>query len=202
MKLGFSKILIVVIVAGLLIVGAGIGYWMGRDTGKQQPAESQKINQGSQADVPFVGDDFTVVPPTGWIRTQIPSTLVSYQNFSEVQPKGSAAEKINFKSYTAISFDNTNNKTLGEITEIVKRQLESVAPTISFSSIVDGTIGSQPAKLIEADLLMQDINFKVVMAIAMKGDKYFTISSNTTAEKWPEYKDIFYNMLNSFKFKY
>lgn len=200
-KYGFSKILIVAVITGVLIIGAGVGYWLGRGAGTEG-GEQQKANKDPQFDVPYIGGDFTIIPPAGWIQTQIPSTLVSYQNSKETQPKGSAAEKIKFKSYLAVSFDNVNSKTLNEIVEIVKRQLEGVAPAISFSSVVDGIIGGQPAKLIEADLFMQDIDFKVIMALAMKGDKYFTISNNTTAEKWPEYRDLFYNTLNSFKFKY
>ncbi|HRY52450.1 MAG TPA: PsbP-related protein [Candidatus Portnoybacteria bacterium] len=202
---GVSKVLIITVIAGILIVGAGIGYWLGRGeeaSPKEEPSDSQETNQNPQFDAPFVGDYFSFIPPTGWIQTHLPSTLVSYQNSREVQPKDSAAAKINFKSYFAVSFDKTSGQTLDEITKMVKKQLEGVAPAIKFLSTVDGTIGGQPAKLIEADLKMQDVNFKVIVAIAMKGDKYFNISNNTTAEKWPEYRDIFYNVLNSFEFKY
>jgi len=205
MKIGFSKTLIVVIVAAVLVVGAGVGYWFGRGSGLNAETPSlpdQHANQGSQPGRPYVGDDFTLIPPTDWIQTHISGTLVSYQNSKEAQPKDSAADKINFKSYIAVSFDKVNGQTLDKITEVIKRQLESVAPAISFAPVTNGTIGGQPAKLIEASLLMQEVDFKVMVAIAMKGDKYFTISSNTTAEKWPEYRDVFYNTLNSFKFKY
>jgi len=209
MKNGFSKVLIIAIIAVVLAVGAGIGYWLGKGGAKtsgnengQQPLASQKTDQDYQSDAPYVGDDFTLIPPVGWIRTQISGVLVAYQNSKETHPKGSAAEKVNFKSYFAVSFDKTNGQTLNEIVELVKNQTKGVAPAISFDSVLDGTIGGQPAKVLEASLLMQNINFKVVIAVAMKGDKYFTISNNTTAEKWPEYQDIFYNVLNSFNFKY
>jgi len=202
---GASKIVIAAVVIVILAVGVGIGYWLSYEAkapADGQPMIDQKGAQGSQSDASFIGDDFTLIPPAGWIRTQIPSTLVSYQNSRETQPKGSAAEKINFKSYLAVSFDSTNGQSLVQIAELVKNQTKGVAPAISFASAIDGTIGGQPAKFMEADLLMQDVNFKVAIAVAMKGDKYFIISFNTTAEKWPEYRDIFYNALNSFKFKY
>ena len=205
MQQGISKIIIITIIVGVLVVGAGIGYWFGRGSKigiLEQSLAGQKENRGSQAGVPYVGDGFTIIPPTGWIQTHLPSTLVSYQNSSEVQPKGSTAEKINFKSYMAVSSYSTSGKTLDEVVDLVKRQVESVAPTISFLPVSDGTIDNQPAKFIEANVSMQEVDFKVMLAVAMKGDKYFTISSNTTTEKWPEYRDIFYNVLNSFKFKY
>jgi len=201
MKYGFSKTLIVVIVAGILIIGGGIGYLVGKNAGSEI-GEQQKANQDSQPNNIYVSDDFTIAPPVGWIQTHLPSTLVSYQNSKETQPKGSEAEKINFKSYMAISSYSSNGKTLNEVVDLVKHQVESVAPGISFAPLGEGTIDNQPAKFIEANVSMQNVDFKVMLAVVMKGDKYFTISSNTTVEKWPEYRAIFYSVVDSFKFKY
>jgi len=205
MQQGIGKIIIIVIIVVVLAVGAGIGYWIGQGTkpsAEGRPLATQGGNQDSKSEAPFVGDDFTILPPAGWAQAHLPSTLVSFHNLKEVQPKGSEAEKINFKSYMAVSSYSRNGKTLDEIADLVKRQVAGVAPTISFAPITDGTINGQPAKFIEANVSMQGVDFKVMLAVAMKGDKYFTISSNTTVEKWPEYRDIFYNVLNSFKFKY
>ena len=77
----------------------------------------------------------------------------------------------------------------------------SVAPSVSFVSEKDGQIDGQPAKFIEAKLNQQNIEFRVLMALVFKGDKYFIISSNTTSEEWPKYQDVFYSVANSFKFK-
>ena len=151
---------------------------------------------------PYVGDDFTFLPPMDWIQVEIPSTLVAYQNVKEIQPQNSAAEKVHFKSYMAVSFDSTNGQTLPEIVDLVKKQIESVALGTSFTLETSGQIDNESAKFIEADMLMQEVNFKVMIAIVLKGDKYFTISSNTTKEKWSEYRDFFYDSAESFEFKY
>ncbi|MFA5368663.1 MAG: hypothetical protein WC303_01485 [Candidatus Paceibacterota bacterium] len=150
---------------------------------------------------PYVGDYFTFIPPTGWIQVEMPNTLVAYQNAKEVHPKNSAAEKIHFKSYMAVSFDNINEGKLNEIVDLVKRQVESAVPSISFTSEIERKIDGQSAKVLEADLFMQDVNFKIMLVVILNKDKYFTISDNTTAEKWPEYRESFNNVLESLKFK-
>ena len=150
---------------------------------------------------PYVGEDFTFIPPAGWIQANLPGVLVAYQNMQETQPQGSAADKINFKSYFAMSFDNANGRQIDQIAELVKQQTKSVAPTVSFVSETDGQVDNQPAKFIEADVLMQDVNFKVLLLIILKGDKYYVLSGNTTAEKWPDYRDVFLNVAKSLEFK-
>lgn len=190
-----NKKSIIIILAAAVIIIAGTGvYFL---TQREAADGDIKISGNS-----YIGVDFTITPPDGWVQTRILSALVSYQNPKESYPPGSAADKVHFQSYIAVSFDNTNGQTLDQIEKLVEQQIKSVVPSISFISVADGFIDGQPAKFIEADLFMQDINFKVMMAIVLKGDKYFTISNNTTLEKWPGYHELFYAVANSFKFKY
>lgn len=189
-----KKYIIIILAAAVIIIaGASVYFFIQRE----DAGSDIKISENS-----YIGDDFTIAPPNGWIQTRILSTLVSYQNPQESYLPGSAADKIHFQSYIAVSFDNANGQTLDQIEKLVEQQIKSVAPSISFISVIDGFIDGQPAKFTEADLFMQDINFKVMMAIVLKGDKYFTISNNTTLEKWPGYRELFYAVANSFKFKY
>jgi len=55
---------------------------------------------------------------------------------------------------------------------LVKQQVQAVAPSVSFGSETDELIDSQPAKIIEADLAQQNVDFKILMAVIMKDDKY------------------------------
>ncbi|MDD5569133.1 MAG: hypothetical protein PHG23_01845 [Candidatus Pacebacteria bacterium] len=193
---------IIFLVALVVIVAGAVFYYFNfvnklgfLPAGGNSPVTSQ------DSDKPYVGDDFTFIPPAGWIRVEMPRTLVAYQNAKEIQPKGSAAEKVHFKSYFAVSFDNANGQKLNEVADLVKQQIKNAAPGFSFVSETEGIIGGQPAEIVEGDLLSQDVNFKVMVATVLSRDKYFTISANTTAEKWPEYRDVFYNVLESFEFK-
>ncbi|MFA5086884.1 MAG: PsbP-related protein [Candidatus Paceibacterota bacterium] len=198
---GFAPVAIIGLVILILAAIGGIGYYLLIQKKPQQENSQSQPQSQSQNNNPYVGDEFTFIPPAGWIRIEIPSTLVAYQNTKEVQPKDSAAEKVHFKSYLAVSFDNANGQKLGEISALVKEQIKASAPAISFTYETKGKIDGQDAQYAEGDLLMQNINFKVIVITVLKGDKYFTISCNTTAEKWPEYRDIFYNTAESFKFK-
>jgi hypothetical protein len=160
-------------------------------------------NRGSAArtaesDGPYVGDDFEFIPPQGWIRTEIPSTLVAYRNQEEKHEIGSAADKINFKSYFAVSFDSSKGQSIDQIMDLVKLQTSSVAPSIIFGPVTEKVVNGMPMKTVEADLVMQDTDFKVLMAVILNGSKYYTVSFNTTAAKWGEYRDVFYGVLDSF----
>ncbi len=166
-----------------------------------QPKSNEPKSSGEESNGPYVGENFTIVSPSGWIQSHMPSTLVSFHNPEENHPEGSAAAKINFKSYMAVSFDNAQEKKIDEIAKMVKQQIQGVAPSVSFNSETDGIIDGRPAKFLEADLSQQDVNFKVLMAIVMKDDQYFTLSANTTSDKWTEYRDTFYASIHSFQFK-
>ena len=195
-----KKIIIAIIVVA--VVGVGLTFYFLNQNKNSDNSSLETANSPERTTGLYVGDDFTIVSPKDWIQTHhLPPTLVSFQNPNEKHPEGSAASKINFKSYIAVSFYNTQGKTLEEIAELVKQQVQAVAPSVSFGSETDEMIDGQSAKIIEADLNQQNVDFRVLMAVVMKSDKYFTISANTTAQKWTEYSEIFYDTIRSFKFK-
>lgn len=207
-----KKIIIVIIV--LAVIGIGMYFLFqkqnnaGNNSGAAGGNQPKLSNDSETADNmatgsknPYVGDDFMLTPPEGWIRTELPSTLAAYQNKEETFEPGSAADKIHFKSYFAISFDNANGQTLDGITNLVKKQTAAVVPSINFAPVSETTINGLPARMAEANLTMQNVDFKILIAIILANNKYYTISFNTTADKWAGYKDAFYNAANSFKTK-
>lgn len=206
MKKTFLFAIISIIIIAII---AGFAYFYWQNSQDKNPPLQTAGNDTATGSIegdgtdnhPYVGEDFTFIPPAGWIQANLPGVLVAYQNMQETQPQGSAAEKINFKSYFAMSFDNANGRQIDQIAELVKQQTKSVAPTVSFVSETDGQVDNQPAKFIEADVLMQNVDFKVFLLIILKGDKYYVLSGNTTAEKWPDNQSIFLNVAESLKFK-
>ena len=150
----------------------------------------------------FEGEQFTISIPQGWVQTQMPGTLVTITNINESHPQEPNAQKINFKSYFAVSSDNTQGRSLNQIFEEVKAGILQAISSASITGVSDETIDGMPAKFIELNLTQQDINFTVMLTIVMKGDKYFVISFNTTTNKRQEYKNLFYQTAKSFKFRY
>lgn len=194
----YLLVVVVVVVAVVLVISF---YFTKQNAGSIEENE-KSADQIVRPDALFISDDFTILPPSGWVKSEFPNALVYYKNPNDQQPIGSAAEKINFQTYFAISADNLKGKTLTEITEFEENQIKAVVPGVVFKSTTDGKIDGQPAKFFEADLSMKNVGFKLMVAVIAKGDKYFTISNNTTAQKWLEYRDIFYNTADTFRFKY
>lgn len=201
-----KKTLLIVIIV-VLVIGAGVGiYFVSQNKKDSTPTNTTQTNSSltNQSSEPerYIGDDFTIIPPEGWLWANIPGTLIAFQNSEETHPEGSPAAKINFRTYIAVSFDNVQARTLEEISSFLQQETLKAIPSTKFISLTDETVDSQAAKFIEAELTQQDVDYKVLMAVVLKGDKYFVISANTTTDRWSEYKDLFYNTARSFKFNY
>ncbi len=207
-----SALLWVIIVVIIIVVVAAMVYFVttgGKKTNTNAANNSQistnsninqsTINTNSLAANPFVGDGFTVDQLSGWIVGHMVGTLVSFHNTTETQPKGSPAAKINFKSYLAVSFDNTQGKTLEKINQLAVDNLKSTIPSTNIFAISNETVNGLAAKFTALELNQQDVSYSVLIAIYLAGDKYYSLSFNTTTEKWKEYQDSFYRVARSFK---
>ena len=200
-----KKSVLISIVVVLAIMVLGVGYYFVKRDGisrdvnieaDKSPGEKSLTQQGR-----YIGDGFSVEQMLGWTVGQIPSTLVSFHNYGEEHPAGSPAAKINFKSYGAVSFDMIGEKTLEEIYQTTIETVTRLIPSAKVSAVEEENINGMPAKLAVLDLNQQGVNFKVLLAVYLAGDKYYTMSFNTTAEKWPEYEARFYAITRSFETK-
>ena len=112
------------------------------------------------------------------------------------------AKKINFKSYFAVSYDTLQDKSMSEYVQIVKNGLQQTVPSVVFTKDQDMMINSRSAHAIEAELIQQGVNFKILlMVIAGEGKDVWVISFNTTKNSWDEYREMFYGVANSFNLK-
>jgi len=203
-----KKPLIIIIVA-IVIIGAGIAVYFftqSEDTNTNAPTNSANQTNASAATNAesadrYIGDDFTILKPDGWTQSQISGTLVSFHNTNEVHPEGSAARKINFQSYMAVSFDMTNERSLVEINDLTINQIKAAIPSAEVTASSDETVDGQAAKFTVLTLNQQEVDYTIFLAVIIKGDKYYTISGNTTTDKWTEYEDLFYQIAQSFVFK-
>ncbi|MFH0853674.1 MAG: PsbP-related protein [bacterium] len=199
MKKPLIIIIIVIIVAGVGIYFATQGTKT-ENINQAEPATNSagNTNNASAQENTYIGEDFTILQPADWTQGQIPGTLVSFHNTGEVQPEGSAAKKINFQSYLAISFDLANERSLAEINDLTINQIKATIPSAEVITTNDETIDGQPAKVDILTLSQQEVDYTVFMAVISKDDKYYAITGNTTTDKWAEYKDMFYATARSF----
>ena len=201
-----------VIIIAIVIIGVGVViYFITQGTktenanqnNNQAQLVTNSVSNTSDAatqENTYIGDDFTLLKPADWMQSQISGTLVSFHNSNEVQPEGSAARKINFKSYMAVSFDMTNERLLPEINDFLIAQIKASFPSAELTASTDETVDGQPAKFNVFTMSQQEVDIIVLLAVIYKGDKYYTISGNSTTDKWTEYKDMFYQTARSFIF--
>lgn len=193
-----TSLTIIIIILSLVIVGGGVAFYL---TNKKQ-TNNRVLNDNSAnsiTDEVYTDKDFSIKPPEKWQKVSMPNTLVAFRNPNESFPKNSPAARINFNSYIAVSFDNTQQRTFSEFVEFIKQKTKELVPSVVYTEQVEKQINGQPAKFIELEMTQQDINFKVLMVSVNAQDKYYLISCNTTIGKWDQYKELFYSTAESFK---
>lgn len=151
----------------------------------------------------FDGQDFKITVPDGWaVTNKFPGVLVTIFKTQETFPDEPNVKATDFNSYMMIISELTQGKTVGQLAEEAKNEILKAVANSSVTDSKEGIIDDMPAKFYEFKVFQQNVNFKVLLAVVAKGEKAFLMSSNTTASKWPIYKDILYQMDESFKFKY
>ncbi|MFA6392259.1 MAG: hypothetical protein WCW66_05970 [Patescibacteria group bacterium] len=159
------------------------------------PINNSNTVTNTATDNIYVHDAFTITPPAGWPESQIPGTLASFFNTLEQHPEGSAAANVNFKSYLAVSFDTaTIGSTLDSVNAKVMQEVETVASSLEEVSVNHQIlINDLPARFTVLDLTMQEVDYRVLIVVVLDQDnqRYYTVTGNTTAEKWGEYEAEF-----------
>lgn len=204
-----TPLLITLVLLVLMIAGGGVYFLTQRQSLEKEKTGETKTGAPTGVATPtpmvnfFESDDFKIVVPEGWSTAgQMPGSLVTMMKISEDHSQDPKAQKINFKSYIAVSFDKTQGKTREELLELVKQSLTQMSPETEVKVVEALVIDGQPADFVELSLNQQEVDFKVLVGLIVKGEKYFVISANTTALKYPEYQELFYQTAESFKFKY
>jgi len=143
----------------------------------------------------LVKDDFSIKVPEGWRETtalQGISAMIINVNEEITDPN---VKKINFRSYFSVSYDSLQERGMEEYVEYTKNSLSQVIPGIVFTH--------QEAQAIEAEITQQGVDFKVLI-VFVKGveeEDVWVISFNTVKGNWDGYKDLFYEIAESFKVK-
>lgn len=206
-----NKIVIIVLIIVLTVIIA-VGFYFikqnkpsdGHIENNVLPNQNMEGNQtnSEQLQNKLVTDDFEITLPVGWQKTTpaIGSSAMAVKNNEQLNDP--AAQKINFRSYFAVSYDTTQGNSLDEYTQTVKSQLQQAISGIIFAQERDMTINGKVARAFEADFNQQGVNFKVlIIIIEGMNDDVWVISFNTLQSTWAEYRDTFSDIANSFSLK-
>ncbi len=196
-----KTIIIILIILGVaLLVLIGVYFIKQNKTTNQTPTGNGGAIEQPQSKI--ITDDFSINLPAGWKQTAPaigPSAMAINMNENINDP---AAQKINFKSYFAVSYDTLQGKNINDYLQTVKNSLSQTISNVVFTNDQDMMISGSPAYAIEAELAQQGANFKILMVVvAGQGEDVWVISFNTIKSSWDEYKGTFYNIANSFILK-
>ena len=196
-----ALIALIVLVAALAFFGF---YYLKQDKPPEGNInqENQEITNEEQSQNKLVTDDFEIDIPEGWIQIAPAMGASAMAANNSEQSSDPAVQKINFKSYLAVSYDTLQGRSLSEYMQTVKIGLQELVPEVSFNEEHDVTINGRNAQAMEVEMSQQGVDFKVLI-VAVKGDNddVWTISFNTTKSSWDGYKEIFSGVANSFNLK-
>ena len=168
-------------------------------------ASGTEINKQTDTEQPqnkLVTNDFEVGLPTGWRQTAPAMGASAMAINANKHIDDPAAQKINFKSYFAVSYDTFQGKNMSEYAQTVKSGLQQAISNSIFTKEQDMTINGRSARAMEVELTQQGVNFKILMVIVKgQGDDVWVMSFNTTKSSWEGYKETFYELANSFSLK-
>lgn len=150
----------------------------------------------------LVTDDFEINLPAGWRQTAPTMGASAMAVNTNEQLNDPAAQKINFRTYFAVSYDTLQEKSLSEYLQSVKNQLQQTISNAVFAQERDITINDKAARAVEINLTQQGVDYKILMiVVAGKGDDVWVMSFNTIKSSWDGYEETFSSIAKSFSLK-
>jgi len=207
-----NKIAIIVLIIAVAAIVAVIGFYfiqknkapansLENTTSPSQTGTNNQVNS-EQAQNKLVTDDFEISLPEGWRKTAPAMGASAMAVKADEQLTDPTAQKINFRSYFAVSYDTLQGKSLSEYLQNVKSQLQQTISGVVFAQEHDTTINGKVARAFEASFTQQGVNFKILMvAVKGMGDDVWIISFNTLQSTWAEYQKTFSDIAGSFILK-
>jgi hypothetical protein len=201
MKITKDKTMFFVLIgAGIIIIALIIGIFL--IIGNKQTVNPPKNNEQTQSAL-LETESFSMNLPTGWQKVD-PLVGISAMavNIGE-KVTDPTVQKINFKTYAAISYNTLQGKKMSEYLKALKNELLGIVPDVVFTKEQDIKLNNgYPANTIEAEFNQQGVDFKVlIVTITGPGEDVWMLSFNTTKSSWDGYKQTFLDMANSFTLK-
>lgn len=184
-----KKWIVIVIIILILALGAVAGVYL---INKKSNDEGTLLEK----------NDFSVYIPEGWIETNPPAGVNTMIIAAEEDIAGTPAEKINFRTYYSVIYDNLSENSKEDYIATSKKSLVDAIPGLEITEENSETINDRDVYFMEAEFNQRDVNFKSLITIVSgEEDDIWIISFNTMKDNWKKYKDIFYDVSESFELK-
>lgn len=195
-----NKVLIIAAVVLLIIIVVGVWFYLDKNKNSNNGIESNKNNINQEEEKMLVKDDFSIVLPQGWSESPAVMEGVSALAYNAQENLiDETAKNIGFVSYFSVAPDVLGGRDMAGYVEYAKGTLQEALGSIQFSNEQSLVINNKEAYAVAMDLNQEKVDFKVLMFF-IKGNNndVWTLSFNTVASAWNDYKDSFYQSAESF----
>ncbi len=189
-----------------LAVGGGTGYYLGKSSQQEIPNNglTSPYKPAVEKGTTVEKDDFSIYIPKGWAEAAQPPMGVALTIVNKAEEiTDPAAKRINFQSYYSVLYDNLEGNATEEYYDKVKQSLIEDIPgggTIVLEETK--TINGKDYFFVAAEFTQREIKFKALIVIIPGEDNdMWMVSFNTLNSKWDDYKDLFYQIAESFELK-
>lgn len=211
-----SKILVLLIL--IILIGlSGVGVFVFKNLVEPKIEEGEeKIEEEKPAikeevavakETLLLKDDFSIILPAGWQEViDFPEVLTMAIDARE-EITDEKAKNIDFRTNFSIKNDDLGkySKLSGakDYIESIKTSLVQLIPSIEFTHEEQRTIGGNNAFFVECESTQEEIDFKTLLVfIEGSNNIIWVISFNTFQNSWLTYRDLFYQIAESFRLKY
>lgn len=187
---------ILAVIILIIIVGAVYIFLSGFSS---QNSDTQKGPAYETVKNKLATDDFEITLADGWKGVPAATGISAVAVDTNENITDPAAQRINFKTYLAVSHDTLNGKNITEYMQTVKTSLLQTMPDTVFSNEHTLTINNRQVLAMEADIANQGADYKVlIVAVKGNGEDVWVMSFNTLKSSWQQYAQTFSDMANNF----
>lgn len=201
-----NEILIFIGILVVLILAAGAAVYFVYTSGNsrsENPSLSVvdiEVKQYKNEPGVLVKNSFSINLPSGWQETATTlGALVLVLNADE-EIADEKAKEIGFMTFFSINNDYLRGLSLKDYVKKLRDSLAAAIPTIEYLHQWEGQINGNSALFLENESTQQEVDFETLLVFIESPDGLvWAISFNTLKDKWPEYRDLFYQTANSFQ---
>jgi hypothetical protein len=194
-----KKIILAVVIVVVATAAVFIGFKLGSNN--QPVSLDDLLYQDVKTDL-IEKEEYSFKPLAGWKESRPPAGVNLMLVNTEEKTGDEALDRINFKSYLAVSYDTLNGRNETEYIDYLKEQIRQASANVNFLSENSQRINNNDAYVMEAEIAQGGANFKVLIAvIGDTGEGRWILSFNTGQITWENYRDEFYQTIDSFRLK-
>ena len=152
-------------------------------------------------------DGFNIILPAGWQEVSDFPDVLAMAIDSKEKLKEEKTKNLDFITNFSIKNDDlskyTRVFTVEDYGKSIEESLVQLIPGIKFTPEKLGAINGQNAFFVETESTQEEVDFKTLLVfIEGNNNTIWAISFNTFKDSWLAYKDLFYQIAESFKLKY